>query len=94
MEKQLYISLETPNCLAAFKLCFLLLTGYNYLQEFTAIEGMLYFIVIHLHFLFCSQCEMRTEARRKNLLILILHYLTQEGYVALQIFTEMIPLFL
>ncbi|KAG8511897.1 Katanin p60 ATPase-containing subunit A-like 2, partial [Galemys pyrenaicus] len=24
-------------------------------------------------------CEMRTEARRKNLLILILHYLTQEG---------------
>ncbi|XP_037364458.1 katanin p60 ATPase-containing subunit A-like 2 isoform X1 [Talpa occidentalis] len=25
-------------------------------------------------------CEMRTEARRKNLLILILHYLTQEGY--------------
>ncbi|XP_052598540.1 katanin p60 ATPase-containing subunit A-like 2 isoform X1 [Peromyscus californicus insignis] len=25
--------------------------------------------------------EMRTEARRKNLLILILHYLTQEGYV-------------
>ncbi|XP_076991649.1 katanin p60 ATPase-containing subunit A-like 2 isoform X5 [Tamandua tetradactyla] len=26
-------------------------------------------------------CEMRTEARRKNLLILILHYLTQEGYI-------------
>ncbi|XP_036085914.1 katanin p60 ATPase-containing subunit A-like 2 isoform X5 [Rousettus aegyptiacus] len=26
-------------------------------------------------------CEMRTEARRKNLLILILHYLTQEGYM-------------
>nr|XP_042706626.1 katanin p60 ATPase-containing subunit A-like 2 isoform X7 [Chrysemys picta bellii] len=25
--------------------------------------------------------EMRTEARRKNLLILILHYLTEEGYV-------------
>ncbi|XP_050007527.1 katanin p60 ATPase-containing subunit A-like 2 [Alexandromys fortis] len=25
--------------------------------------------------------EMRTEARRKNLLILILHYLTQEGYI-------------
>ncbi|XP_063133738.1 katanin p60 ATPase-containing subunit A-like 2 isoform X5 [Rattus norvegicus] len=25
--------------------------------------------------------EMRTEARRKNLLILILHYLTQEGYM-------------
>nr|XP_058896979.1 katanin p60 ATPase-containing subunit A-like 2 isoform X3 [Kogia breviceps] len=25
-------------------------------------------------------CEMRTEARRKNLLILILHYLTREGY--------------
>ncbi|XP_054100136.2 katanin p60 ATPase-containing subunit A-like 2 isoform X1 [Callithrix jacchus] len=27
------------------------------------------------------QCEMRTEARRKNLLILISHYLTQEGYI-------------
>ncbi|XP_006144495.1 katanin p60 ATPase-containing subunit A-like 2 isoform X4 [Tupaia chinensis] len=26
-------------------------------------------------------CEMRIEARRKNLLILILHYLTQEGYI-------------
>ncbi|XP_047293833.1 katanin p60 ATPase-containing subunit A-like 2 isoform X2 [Homo sapiens] len=26
-------------------------------------------------------CEMRTEARRKNLLILISHYLTQEGYI-------------
>nr|XP_008259488.1 katanin p60 ATPase-containing subunit A-like 2 isoform X1 [Oryctolagus cuniculus] len=26
-------------------------------------------------------CEMRMEARRKNLLILILHYLTQEGYI-------------
>ncbi|XP_044898156.1 katanin p60 ATPase-containing subunit A-like 2 isoform X7 [Felis catus] len=26
-------------------------------------------------------CERRTEARRKNLLILILHYLTQEGYI-------------
>ncbi|XP_006740709.2 katanin p60 ATPase-containing subunit A-like 2 [Leptonychotes weddellii] len=26
-------------------------------------------------------CEMRTEARRKNLLVLILHYLTQEGYI-------------
>ncbi|XP_055478651.1 katanin p60 ATPase-containing subunit A-like 2 isoform X2 [Psammomys obesus] len=26
-------------------------------------------------------CAMRTEARRKNLLILILHYLTQEGYM-------------
>ncbi|XP_039319518.1 katanin p60 ATPase-containing subunit A-like 2 isoform X3 [Saimiri boliviensis] len=26
-------------------------------------------------------CEMRTEARRKNLLILILHYLTREGYI-------------
>ncbi|XP_014382956.1 katanin p60 ATPase-containing subunit A-like 2 isoform X6 [Alligator sinensis] len=25
--------------------------------------------------------EMRTEARRKNLLILILHYLTEEGYI-------------
>ncbi|KAM5222254.1 katanin p60 ATPase-containing subunit A-like 2 isoform 2-T2 [Ctenodactylus gundi] len=25
--------------------------------------------------------EMRTEARRKNLLILIMHYLTQEGYI-------------
>ena len=37
---------------------------------------------------------MRTEARRKNLLILILHYLTQEGYVTLQIFAEMILLFL
>ncbi|KAI4532838.1 hypothetical protein MG293_017246 [Ovis ammon polii] len=29
----------------------------------------------------CGRCEMRTEARRKNLLILILHYLTQEGYI-------------
>ncbi|XP_041884748.1 katanin p60 ATPase-containing subunit A-like 2 isoform X7 [Corvus kubaryi] len=28
-----------------------------------------------------SQEEMRTEARRKNLLILILHYLIEEGYV-------------
>ncbi|XP_023503522.2 katanin p60 ATPase-containing subunit A-like 2 isoform X2 [Equus caballus] len=28
-----------------------------------------------------SAYEMRTEARRKNLLILILHYLTQEGYI-------------
>ncbi|XP_059974540.1 katanin p60 ATPase-containing subunit A-like 2 isoform X4 [Mesoplodon densirostris] len=26
-------------------------------------------------------CEMRTEARRKTLLILILHYLTREGYI-------------
>nr|KAF6471439.1 katanin catalytic subunit A1 like 2 [Molossus molossus] len=26
-------------------------------------------------------CEKRTEVRRKNLLILILHYLTQEGYI-------------
>ncbi|XP_077633811.1 katanin p60 ATPase-containing subunit A-like 2 [Crocuta crocuta] len=26
-------------------------------------------------------CERRTEARRKNILILILHYLTQEGYI-------------
>ncbi|XP_016080542.1 PREDICTED: katanin p60 ATPase-containing subunit A-like 2 [Miniopterus natalensis] len=26
-------------------------------------------------------CKVRTEARRKNLLILILHYLTQEGYI-------------
>ncbi|XP_054580377.1 katanin p60 ATPase-containing subunit A-like 2 isoform X2 [Eptesicus fuscus] len=26
-------------------------------------------------------CKMRTEARRKNLLILILHHLTQEGYI-------------
>nr|XP_013810993.1 PREDICTED: katanin p60 ATPase-containing subunit A-like 2 [Apteryx mantelli mantelli] len=25
--------------------------------------------------------EMRTEARRKNLLILILHYLMEEGYI-------------
>uniref|UniRef100_A0A672UB22 Katanin p60 ATPase-containing subunit A-like 2 n=1 Tax=Strigops habroptila TaxID=2489341 RepID=A0A672UB22_STRHB len=28
-----------------------------------------------------SQDEMRTEARRKNILILILHYLMEEGYV-------------
>ncbi|XP_055224758.1 katanin p60 ATPase-containing subunit A-like 2 isoform X3 [Gorilla gorilla gorilla] len=30
---------------------------------------------------FTHQCEMRREARRKNLLILISHYLTQEGYI-------------
>uniref|UniRef100_A0A452QXJ4 Katanin p60 ATPase-containing subunit A-like 2 n=1 Tax=Ursus americanus TaxID=9643 RepID=A0A452QXJ4_URSAM len=30
---------------------------------------------------YTNKCEMRTEARRKNLLILILHYLTQEGYI-------------
>ncbi|XP_016286867.2 katanin p60 ATPase-containing subunit A-like 2 isoform X2 [Monodelphis domestica] len=28
-----------------------------------------------------AQGEMRAEARRKNILILILHYLTQEGYI-------------
>ncbi|KAL0613298.1 Katanin p60 ATPase-containing subunit A-like 2 [Plecturocebus cupreus] len=35
----------------------------------------------HAQPLKCLYCEMRTEARRKNLLILISHYLTQEGYI-------------
>lgn len=46
----------------------------------------------HLNFPFCSQYEMRTEARRKNLLILILHYLTQEGYVITVIYGDAPPL--
>lgn len=35
---------------------------------------------------------MRTEARRKNLLILILHYLTQEGYVISRVYGDASPL--
>ena len=68
MEKQLYISLETPTCLAAFKLCFLLLTGYNYLQEFTAIEGVLYFIVIPsaFSFLFTVRDEDRSTTKKSS----------------------------
>lgn len=46
----------------------------------------------HLNFPFCSQYEMRTEARRKNLLILILHYLTQEGYVITVTYGDAPPL--
>ncbi|XP_031952946.1 katanin p60 ATPase-containing subunit A-like 2 isoform X14 [Corvus moneduloides] len=38
-------------------------------------------ITFDLEFCLNSQEEMRTEARRKNLLILILHYLIEEGYV-------------
>ncbi|RLV93601.1 hypothetical protein DV515_00013430 [Chloebia gouldiae] len=38
-------------------------------------------ITFDLEFCLNSQEEMRTEARRKNLLILILHYLMEEGYV-------------
>ncbi|RMC16358.1 hypothetical protein DUI87_06685 [Hirundo rustica rustica] len=38
-------------------------------------------ITFDLEFCLNSQEEMRTEARRKNLLILILHYLIKEGYV-------------
>ncbi|KAL7976006.1 hypothetical protein Chor_011774 [Crotalus horridus] len=38
----------------------------------------IYFIVFSL---FVLKEHTRTEARRKNLLILILHYLTEEGYV-------------
>lgn len=82
------------NCRPSFKPCFLALTGYIYLQGFIAIKGVLYLILVHLNFPFHSQCEMRTEARRKNLLILILHYLTQEGYVMLQIFRDDASLFL
>ena len=68
MEKQLYISLDTPNCLAAKKLCFLLLTGYNYLQEFTAIEGVLYFIVIPsaFSFLFTVRDEDRSTTKKSS----------------------------
>ncbi|XP_075344940.1 katanin p60 ATPase-containing subunit A-like 2 isoform X2 [Mycteria americana] len=38
-------------------------------------------ITFDLDFYLNSQDEMRTVARRKNLLILILHYLMEEGYV-------------
>uniref|UniRef100_A0A8C5TK87 Katanin p60 ATPase-containing subunit A-like 2 n=1 Tax=Malurus cyaneus samueli TaxID=2593467 RepID=A0A8C5TK87_9PASS len=40
-------------------------------------------IVREVKFCLNSQEEMRTEARRKNLLILILHYLMEEGYTKL-----------
>lgn len=68
MEKQLYISLETPNYLAGFKLCFLLLTGYNYLQGFTAIQGVLHFIVIPsaFSFLFTVRDEDRSTTKKSS----------------------------
>uniref|UniRef100_A0A5F9D5J8 Katanin p60 ATPase-containing subunit A-like 2 n=1 Tax=Oryctolagus cuniculus TaxID=9986 RepID=A0A5F9D5J8_RABIT len=49
--------------------------------ECTVVKARCCICLSQLKFSFCSQCEMRMEARRKNLLILILHYLTQEGYI-------------